>query len=71
MTALHQRPTVRRRRWRPVDRCVLGQNTTPGCLALGRCCIEDAFAKPSKIVGAVWMRLEGHFDEGIGAAQSP
>jgi hypothetical protein len=33
--------------------------------------MEDAFAKPSEIVGAVWMGLKGHRDQGFSAAQSP
>jgi hypothetical protein len=54
-----------------VDRCVLGKNMALGCLAVGRCWIEDAFAKPSKIDGVVCMRLEGPRYQGISAAQSP
>jgi hypothetical protein len=54
-----------------VDRCVLGRNTAPGSQTVRRCCVEEAFAKPSEIVGAVWMGLEGHRDQGISATQSP
>jgi hypothetical protein len=71
MTALHQRPTVRRQPRRPVRLCVRGMETVLAGRTAGRRQSNIARASPSAIVGAGSAGLEAQHERRIGAAQSP